>query len=198
MRKRYCVNADQCVVLPTIVPLFWTAVLLALFLFMLWAEGSKDITAFWEARTSGWRLWFYLSGPISLVISIPISAIFIVFPVSYVELGETSLRVHRAFKKDRSVRYDAILYIRFHPKRGPDWWKVHFVLADGAEFNTIEIRKDYPFPSFWLSASRHAYDAITKKIKSACHGQKELVEGNGFVAESLWITEHGNPQEREW
>lgn len=198
MKKKYCINIDQCVVLPTIIPIFWNAILLILFLFMLWAQGSKDMIAFWEARRSGWRLWFYLSGPISLMVSIVVSFIFVVFPVSYVEFGPESMRIHRAFKRDRLVRYEEVFYARLKSKRKKEWLLAHFLLAEACEVNTIEIRKDPPFGSIWLSSSARTYNAIAKHIKAGCSGKKELTEGDDYIAETQWVMKHGSPQNIEW
>ena len=195
MKKRRCINIDQCVVFPTITPLSWTVILLILFLFMLWAEGSKDMGAFWEARQSGWRLWFYLSGPISLAASVLVSVAFVLFPVSYVELGKESMRIHRAFKKDRIVRYDELFYVRLNPNRRKEWLKAHFLF----EISTIEIRrKGHPMPNFWFSSSGRTYGAIAERFKNASSGKRELMEGDCFVADSQWVRENGSPQNLEW
>lgn len=198
MKKRYCINVDQCIVVPTIGPIMWTIALLLLFLFVLLIEGSKDMAAFIDARSGGWRLWFYLSGPISLVASFLVSVAFILFPVSYIELQEEGARLHKAFKTDQFLRYEDFLYVRLNPKRRKEWAMVYFFLAEGSEVNTVDIRKKPPHGRVWLSCFACVYRALASKVKAAPSPDGEWEERDNFVANVRWIAENGSPDSQEW
>lgn len=198
MRRRYCINIDQCIVVSMALPLAWVVLLLFIFfltMFVALAKGESD--AFFALLLSPANLWLYLSGPISLAAGAAVGATFVLFPVSYVEVGDKSVRVHRAFNGDRNVRYEEMFYVRFNGSRRR-WAAGIFLSYFGAEHNTIEIRKGYPRRSLWLSSSRHTYDAISAKLRSACAGKRELVEGDRFLADSQWVSEHGDPQSNKW
>ena len=199
MKRRYCINIDKCIALPMVLPIGWFIFLLGLFLTTFFISFAKrESSLFLESIVSSGAVWLYLSSPISFAFSALVGLCFVCFPVSYVEVGDKSVRVHRAFKKDRVIPYEDLNFVRLSERRRREWIGVLFVVFAGGDLNTIEIRKEYPLPSLWLSASRRAYDAIAEKLKSACIGKKDLVISDSYVAESRWVSEHGNPQNLEW
>ena len=199
MKKRFCINIDKCIVLPLTFPIFWSIFLLFIFLLTFFISLAKGETVtLFESINNSWAFWFYLSSPISFIIFALISFGFILFPISYVEVCDKYIRIHRAFKKEIIVYYDEIFYVRFKKNRKKDWALVFFALYAGGEINTIEIRKDYPHPHFWFSSSWWAYDLISQKFKNACFGNEDLTEGDSFVAESQWFIENGSPVDIKW
>ncbi|MBE6127324.1 MAG: hypothetical protein E7182_05060 [Erysipelotrichaceae bacterium] len=193
MKKRYCISVSECIAGPMVVPLMWTVALLFWFLFMLLMEGTKDMASFWAMRRSGWRLWFYLSGPISLVASAFLSGALILFPVNYIELGEETFRIHKAFKKDRIILYENIDYVRldYHAQRLWPW--VLICPTQLGDLTNVEVHINRPYSRLWLSSTKRAFFAISSKLKSVSAGKRELIEGRGFVADAEWTATNGCP-----
>lgn len=174
-KKRYCINIGMCITLPLTLPLGWLVFLLCFFLVTFFVSLAKgESVEFFNSILESRLLWLYLSGPISIAAAVLVTVGFIVFPISYVEVESESMRVHRAFKRDRVVKYDEIFFVRLNPKRKKEWASVFFVTCAGGEINTIEVRKKYPFPSFWFSSSRRAYDAISEKLRAALSRKNPL------------------------
>ena len=115
--KRYCINIDQSISYPTLWPLAWTVLFLVIFLLRLLVNGSRNMDTFWVDFLIDGELFWYLSGPILLVLSAIISVFLIVFPVSYVEFHDDFMLVHRAFKEDRIIKYETIQFSRLRPNR---------------------------------------------------------------------------------
>lgn len=182
-----------------VVPVFWSILLLGLFLVTFFISVIKgEISSFFNSIKNSSFIWVYLSGPLSLILGVLLCVGFVVFPISYIDVEDKYVRIHRAFKKDSFIKYDEIFYIRFNKIHKYEWAFV-FILAIGmCEINTIEIHKDYPYPRLWLSASHRAYNAIAKKLKEVLSNKNTLVEGNCFIAESQWVDKHGSPQNVEW
>ena len=196
MKKRHCINIDQCILIPMAAPIAWFIFLFGLFLVTLFISLAKgEFSTFFDEIANSHFLWLYLSGPISLVVFAIVSIAFIVFPVNYIELGDESVRIHKAFKKDRIIRYDEMIYVRSERVRKLEWAFVFIAAIEGGDIDTIEIRTNRPFPSLWLSASRKTYVAITEKLIAACSNKKEFVESGYYVAESTWLAEHGDPKD---
>ena len=197
-QKRYCINIDQCIAVPTIGPIIWSVFLLVVYLFAFLINISGNLNVFFETIVNSWMLWVFLSGPISIILSILISLIFIFLPVSYVKIGKSSLVIHRAFKKERTIEYKELLFIRINLLRQKKWPLTHFVLLEGGELNTIEIRTSNKLiPSFWFSSTKRTYVAICKQLKT-CLSEKELSIEEGFVADKMWISQNGSPNDLKW
>lgn len=199
MRKRYCINLDCCVLVPLVPSLGWNAFLLMMVIFaLIGAAVRSDDPNYLAHWASNVPLWMIISSPASIAASLLISAFLVLFPVSYIELGDESLRVHRPFEKDVKVRYGDIKYVRIKPKLAGEWAVSLVAGANGCETITVEIRKSYPCPSVWLSASSRTYREIAGRFKSWAAKETRMAEGANFVARADWAEEHGSPESVEW
>lgn len=168
MKKRYCTNIDKCLAFPLILPVGFLIFLTFIFLITFVVALAKgELTDFFGSIVNSWALWLYLSGPISLAVSILVSACLIIFPICYIDVRGESIRIHNCFKKDIVIRYDEIAYVKFYSKQ-KELALSFFTVIFGDEINTVEICKKMSNTKFMLSSSRRAYETIAREFQNAC------------------------------
>jgi len=199
MKKRYCINVGRCIVLPAIPAIMWSIFLLMILSFTFFGALIKgELSGYFTTVFSGWSLLFFLSGPISLLLSALLSVLLILFPISYVKVDTDSIKVCRALKKRWEVKYDTISYVRLNKRYKTELLLSFVIMCTGCEVNTIEIRSESLSKSFWLSSSRRTYEVIVERLKTVLAGDTCFVERDFYVARPQWIEEFGDPQDNEW
>ena len=199
-KKHYCINIDQCVTIPTVVPFMWTVALTIVFLFRILLSGTKNMDEFWNLILTSWRLWFYLSGPLSLFVSIAIAFLLIAFPVSYVVINDESFLIHRPFKSDQIIHISELEYIRFDPNYKKNWLLcfVNLFVLEGGVNETIEIRRKFPLSSILLSSSLKTYKMLLKIFKRLPNDCGPYVIDNWYIAKKEWVDKYGSPEKQGW
>ena len=60
------------------------------------------------------------------------------------------------------------------------------------------MKVSQPLKSFWFSSSKNLFFALYGRMKNASSDSRQIVEGEGYIADKEWTDKNGSPQKRDW